>query len=128
MTHEKRDQNPTGSKQRKSPFDEKIKFISPYLSKDDKSWLDSNVGGAIDIIEAFLDDLPAGYTLSSKFDDFSGKWLATLICSRDSDPNRGYALTARGRTRVLSLFVLGYLHVEKSGGAWISGMDDGTDW
>lgn len=93
-------------------------WLSPYIDKADLDWLESNVDSMPEYVFGFLSELPVGYTLSSKFDPTSDRWLTTCICSAGDDPNEGIALTARGASRIDSLYTLAYLAAGKLEWNW----------
>jgi len=79
-------------------------WLSPYLDEKDQIWLRDNYDNVARFVLDTLGELPAGYDLSSKFDDRTDRWLATLKCVRMDDPNKGIAITGRGSTRVNSIY------------------------
>lgn len=101
-------------------------WLSPYLDKADLNWLESNVDSMSEYVFSFLSELPVGYTLSSKFDNNTDRWLTTCICSAGDDPNNGIALTARGATRIDSLYTLAYLAAGKLEWNWVQSLLGGN--
>lgn len=93
-------------------------WVAPYVDQNDLKWLENERPNISGVILEFLSDLPEGYSLSSKFDDKTDRWLTTCICSRSGDPNEGIALTARGSTRINSAYTLAYIAVFKLEWKW----------
>ncbi len=105
-----------------------LTWVPTSLNDADKRWLSANNDHAHEYIFALLDSLSRGYTLSSKYDDKSDRWLSTIICSDESDPHYSCALAVRGKTRVISAYILAYIHMVKLSDGWGVSGDGGDDW
>jgi hypothetical protein len=99
-------------------------WLSPYLDDKDRGWLEDNRDNISGFIFGVLSELPDGYDFSSKFDDRTDRWLATLKCVRDGDANYGIAVTGRGSTRTNSIYTCLYIASEKLEWNWLEGVTD----
>lgn len=97
-----------------------LRWLSPYLDEKDQIWLQDNAHNLERFIFDTLGQLPVGYTLSSKFDAHTDRWLCTLICDRLDDPNRGIAVTGRGSTRANSIYTCLYIAGIKLEWEWVA--------
>ncbi|HET8671915.1 MAG TPA: hypothetical protein VFM05_15245, partial [Candidatus Saccharimonadales bacterium] len=100
-------------------------WLSPHLNEYDQVWLRDNSDDIPRFVFGVLAELPVGYTLSSKFDDRTDRWLATLICDRVDDPNRGIAVTGRGSTRINSVYTCIYIAAVKLEWSWAEATTQG---
>lgn len=96
-----------------------LRWLSPYLDEKDQIWLQAELDNLAEFIFGRIAELPVGYTLSSKFDDRTDRWLTTIICDRVDDPNRGIAVTGRGSTRINSLYTCFYIAAVKLEWVWM---------
>lgn len=94
-------------------------WLSPHLAEEDQIWLRDHYDNVAEFILSTLGELPAGYDLSSKFDDRTDRWLTTLKCIRVDDPNKGIAITGRGSTRVNSVYTCLYIAAVKLEWQWL---------
>lgn len=101
-----------------------VKWVNAYLDETDRQWLGNHVHELASFVVEFVDALPEGYTLSTKFEHTSGKYLASLICSDSGDGNSGYAVSMRGTTRLDSIYALAYVVGEKL--KWSLAASDGS--
>lgn len=124
MSYEKRKRKagsePAGVADARSKFTGKSKYLNPYLSDQDKSWLDDNSDSLFDRVADTIDSIADEYALRVSFDNHSQRYLATLTCLLDNVPNTGFILAVRGATPFDALFALHYLHHVKSEGLWRS--------
>jgi len=109
----------------KSNYTGNLTWISPSINDADKRWLSANSDAAPEHIFTFMGRLSAAYTLSSKYDDRTERWLTSLICTDEHHENFGCALTARGKSREVSIFILAYLFMVKLEHGW--GVTGGND-
>jgi len=124
MTNAKRERNtersaPNQAGRSNTSFERtRLNWVSCYFDLPDREWLASEDHNYSLHICGFLDGLPLSYTVSSKYDSSTDRWLSTCICNDPSDVNHNSALTARGATRLDSLFALAYSHDYKLKGVW----------
>lgn len=101
----------------------RLKFVDGYLTDDDKKWLEDNYKEAHTLLADFLSGLEGYGGLSCKYEDRSGKYLACLFGGQEPGTNTGYALTHRGSTPFVALYVLAYKHFIKHEQRWGSATD-----
>lgn len=90
-----------------------VNWVNPYLDASDKQWLTDHVHELAAVVIEFVDALPEGWSLSSKFDYQSSHWLSAVVCNPADGKGLGYACSMRGATRLDSLFALAYVVGEK---------------
>jgi len=101
-------------------FAGKHKFLNPYLSDQDKAWLEDNSDTLDACIIELVEQLRDEYAVRVAYDRNSQRFNAMLTCLVDSHPNTGFILAVRGATPSDALYALHYLHFVKSEGLWRS--------
>lgn len=95
-----------------------IQWINPYLNQVDLEWLEGHYNNVAEVLLGFYDRIPMDYTLSQKYDHYSERYQATLICNALDDPNFGIAISVRGATMLDACFALAYCVLEKLPQDW----------
>lgn len=107
----------------------KLIWVNAYLDETDKQWLKANRDNEYECIMQLFDELPEGYTISSKFDKTSDRWIAVCICDVVHDDNYNHALSMRGASRTSALYALYYTHVVKLNRSWATSQPaDFSEW
>lgn len=112
---------PSGKDGTTPRFNSRAEFIEGFLGEADKKWLQDNSNAALEHILRLIDEIGDVYTLSCKYDSNSSRFMATLTCRVDDNPNTGCILVQRASSPTHALYALSYKHFVKYEGVWGNG-------
>lgn len=105
-----------------------LRWFNPYLSEGDRKFLDAKRNELPHLLVAFLEAIEEGWNFSTKFDDRSGRYLATLVLgSNSAGEGRKLAISVRGATASHASILLAYFCAEKHAWEFILEDDPSSD-
>lgn len=90
------------------PFDAKLQWGSPYLSVEDKQWLQDHLDELPELVAWFLSSVESGDVITTKYDQSTKRWLTTIVCKNANHEAGGRALSFRGSSAFNSLVAMAY--------------------
>lgn len=100
------------------PFDTELRWSSPYLSVEDKQWLQDHSDQLPEIVADFLQDLEPSFVFTVKHDPRTSRFLATLVCKNANHEAAARALSFRGSSSFNATVAMAYFVLQAQPDPW----------